>query len=482
MNPLRLPSAFLSSAGASVGASVGASFIASCIALVASSALGACSSDDITPLSLAELMQPEACQDCHPKHYTEWSGSMHAYAADDPVFLAMNKRGQEATNGALGDFCVKCHAPIALELGYTTDGLNLAEVPQWTKGVGCYFCHNIEDVTGEHNNPLVLAMDQTMRGGFKDPVRNEAHYSEYSKFLDGKSKDSARACGACHDIVTQRDVHLERTFTEWKESIFSADQAAVSLTCNQCHMIGNTDVIAEDPKASVKLRRNGRREHTFAGIDVALTPFPQQLEQRLAIERDLSAALFARLCVLPTNGGEITLRLEAVGTGHAWPSGASHDRRAWAEVIGYRQDGTIAFHSGVVLANQDPEDINDPNLFRMWDRAYDSEGAPAKLMWEIDRVESDLLRPAVTLDQFDPRFDHSTTKKYFIGSARADIVRVTARVLIRPLPLALLDELEPELSALGTPAAQLREALPTFELRSSKLEWTPQTATNLCVE
>ena len=54
---------------------------------------------------------------------------MHAYAADDPVFVAMNQRGQRETAGALGDFCVKCHAPVAVHDGLTTDGLNLATLP-----------------------------------------------------------------------------------------------------------------------------------------------------------------------------------------------------------------------------------------------------------------------------------------------------------------------------------------------------------------
>jgi hypothetical protein len=40
---------------------------------------------------------------------------MHAYAAEDPVFLAMNARGQRETQGALGAFCVNCHAPLAVQ-------------------------------------------------------------------------------------------------------------------------------------------------------------------------------------------------------------------------------------------------------------------------------------------------------------------------------------------------------------------------------
>ena len=61
-----------------------------------------------------ELLNPETCRECHATHYDEWLGSMHAYAAKDPVFLAMNRRGQRETNGSSGPFCVNCHAPMAV--------------------------------------------------------------------------------------------------------------------------------------------------------------------------------------------------------------------------------------------------------------------------------------------------------------------------------------------------------------------------------
>src|SRR5258708_23827270 len=96
---------------------------------------------------------------------------MHAYAAEDPVFLAMNKRGQRETNGALGDFCVKCHAPVAVQQKLTTDGLNLAQVPAAAKGVTCLFCHSAASVDRTHNNPLTLPADgQSLFGPFSDPL------------------------------------------------------------------------------------------------------------------------------------------------------------------------------------------------------------------------------------------------------------------------------------------------------------------------
>src|SRR5688500_7999428 len=48
--------------------------------------------------TIEQLKDPDTCKTCHEKHYREWSGSMHAYASDDPLFLAMNERGQRQAN------------------------------------------------------------------------------------------------------------------------------------------------------------------------------------------------------------------------------------------------------------------------------------------------------------------------------------------------------------------------------------------------
>mgnify|MGYP002039743766 CR=1 FL=1 len=199
------------------------------------------------------LMDPAACKDCHPNHYEQWAGSMHAYAADDPVFLAMNARGQRETNGELGDFCVQCHAPMALRTGATTDGLNLPSLPQHLKGVTCYFCHTVKKVEDVHNNPLVLADDGIMRGGIKDPVENPAHKGMHSDFLDRTNRKSAYMCGSCHDVVTPSGLHLERTFAEWTSSFDApegeGDKIAAGMGANvfqggfdalQKHFTGNS--------------------------------------------------------------------------------------------------------------------------------------------------------------------------------------------------------------------------------------------------
>src|SRR5215475_10583332 len=103
---------------------------------------GSTSGPQAPKFTIQDLQKPSTCKECHQDHFKEWSGSMHAYASKDPVFRAMNARGQAETNGALGNFCVKCHAPMAVALGATTDGMNLDSLDENLQGVTCYFCHN----------------------------------------------------------------------------------------------------------------------------------------------------------------------------------------------------------------------------------------------------------------------------------------------------------------------------------------------------
>jgi hypothetical protein len=64
-------------------------------------------------LSQEDLLDPVKCKTCHETHYNEWSASMHAYASTDPVFLAMNRRGQRETNVMRPWHCEPVPPPMA---------------------------------------------------------------------------------------------------------------------------------------------------------------------------------------------------------------------------------------------------------------------------------------------------------------------------------------------------------------------------------
>jgi len=55
-----------------------------------------------------------ACGVCHPKHYKEWSVSQHAYAQLSPIYLSLNNKINELSNGSNGDFCLRCHSPVGV--------------------------------------------------------------------------------------------------------------------------------------------------------------------------------------------------------------------------------------------------------------------------------------------------------------------------------------------------------------------------------
>jgi hypothetical protein len=446
--------------------------------------LSACGSDDESEETITksreELLDPETCKQCHAAHFDEWSGSMHAYAAEDPIFLAMNARAQEA---GVGDFCVNCHAPMAVREGRLPDGDpgRIAEAEKHLRGVTCYFCHNVAAVEGEHNAQLRLANDLTMRGGIRNPVKTGgAHRSAYSKLMDRNAPESATACGACHDIVTPKGVHIERTFKEWKGTLFANFERDGAATCAACHMSTQDDtVIADAPGAP---QRPERHIHTFPGVDLALTEFPNSDTQRKDIQKELDNTLLGDICVAQQGPSfAIAITLDNVGAGHSWPSGAAQDRRAWVEVIAYQGD-TILYQSGA--EGQSAE--TDPDLLQLRDGAFDENGEPAHMFWDIASTKNDCGDPsrvgcmipgAPTALPSERGFgdEHLPWRRYPAATlATGTPDRVTMRLRLTPVGFDVLDDL----IASGHLDPAIRDKMQTFSIARQgafMVEWNAQT-------
>ena len=416
-------------------------------------------------LSRDDLLNPESCAGCHPVHYEQWRGSMHAYAAKDPVFLAMNQRGQRETNGELGDFCVDCHAPIAARMGLTTDGTDLDEVPEHLTGVTCAYCHQVTDVRGDRNNPLDIAEDLILRGPFADAVQTKAHETEYSPLHDRDSRQSSELCGSCHDIETPTGLHLERTYLEWRESVYSSGSLS-GLTCGDCHMRGSDGVAAD--VEGVPLRRI--HDHSFAGVDIALTPFPGREAQLAAVQQSLNTTVAASLCVGGPQGTTlINLTLENVSAGHSWPSGAAHDRRAWVELRAFNGADEV-WSSGVVEDGEPLLPSDDPNLWSFGDTLYNDSGDQVHMFWEATSLDSSVL-PAPDVNAVIGDGSAHVIRDFVLSGLEVD--RVEIRVRMRPLGLDVIDDL----IASGDLDSSIREAIPTFDLKGPSLIWTAETAT-----
>jgi hypothetical protein len=300
--------------------------------------------------------------------------------------------------------------------------------------------------------------------------------------MDGETVASGDMCGSCHDLVNPAGVHVERTYKEWLDS-FYADPAAnnpqlveyYGQSCNDCHMHGSTEPVADFP--GVQTRR--LRDHRFVGIDVALTDWPDA-EQGPALAADqlahlqefLDPEVCVGLCVNPADGGgtDVKVWLHNEFAGHNFPSGAAQDRRLWIELVGYDGD-TPVLESGVVAndASIDAAAQTDPNLWLLRDFAYkdESKAEPAHMFWEIGYIEPNTLEVAAEAGQV---YDKTTWKER-TWHVDGPVDRATIAVKIRPIPFELVDELVAD----GLDPA-VKDRIPTFTLAESVREWTPDAA------
>lgn len=416
-----------------------------------------------TGLDPEALKDPASCQSCHPDHYREWSGSMHAYASIDPIFRAWNQRGQRLTQGALGDFCVQCHAPMAVRDGLTTDGLNLDSLPDHYQGVTCYFCHSVERVEGTHNNPLVLAADGVLRGGLPDPAARDAHEAAYEPLFDRNRAESSALCGSCHDIVNGHGTHIERTFLEWKGTLYAKDDPKQRQSCGHCHMPSREGVAADVP--GVPLRRV--HDHSMPAVDLALVEFPEREAQRDLVQRLLDTTLYASLCVLPVAGGmQVTVQVENFAAGHGFPSGAAQDRRAWVELVAYLGDNVV-YQSGAVAEGETVKErrATDADLWWFGDLMFGASGEEVHDFWEARSYASQTLPGPTSNDPLDPAYVPTHLQRVYEIPDFAS--RITLRVRLRPIDLDVLDMLIEG----GDLDPSFREKMPTFDLRATTLEW-----------
>jgi hypothetical protein len=430
-------------------------------------------SSAVATLSNEELMDPKTCGQCHSEQYAEWSGSMHAYASDDPLFSALNQRAQE--EAALGPFCASCHAPLAVRTGATKDGRNLASLPDALRGVTCYACHALNEVTNTHNAGLRLADDGVMRGPLSDALPNSAHGSLYSPLHDRRRLESATQCGSCHDVVNGHGVAIERSFAEWQASAFAS---ASGNTCGQCHMPKARELapIADFPGAPARERHG----HRFPAVDLALNDFPEAEAQRDALQSLLDTTLQTALCVRGTgSNSSLVVVADNVAAGHDFPSGAAQDRRLWFQVEAFA-DGKPLYQSGLVAAGHDPSLASDPDLWLISDCLLDQAGNAVSKLWAAEGVDSNLMPAQLSFDRSSTLFYQTHLTRSFPKDPLQNLgrypERVTLDVHLQPFPFELFDTLfaAPEqLNLTVEQVAELRAKLVPLRV-GAQLVWTAE--------
>ncbi len=201
----------------------------------------------------AENRFPSAatCRTCHPKQYKEWSVSQHSYAQLSPVYLSLNNKINQLTNGTNGDFCLRCHSPVGANLGESSYISNLERHPTSREGITCVVCHRLNKAYNKVSGRLALA-----EGDILTPVFGPTGNRELGRVLDNrdqyrvvtKSGEKGRKihndarqfatistptfCGTCHDVTLFNGFRLEEAFSEYRLS----PAAKKGVTCQDCHM------------------------------------------------------------------------------------------------------------------------------------------------------------------------------------------------------------------------------------------------------
>ncbi len=230
------------------------------------------------------------CKTCHPIHYKEWSVSPHAYAVISPVNNAMQGKINVLTNGTNGDFCMRCHTPVGLDMNEEVFMSSMDRHPVSREGITCVVCHRrpipygkvsgrmspqkgdiYEPVYGPHDN---TELKRVIESGEYDvnAVRGQSGRVIHADAVEMPQITTSGFCGSCHDVNHYTGFRLEEAFSEWK----SSPAAARGISCQDCHM-GVTPGIPsgyyEEPIAVIggePTRPRKRTNHMFAGPDYSI--------------------------------------------------------------------------------------------------------------------------------------------------------------------------------------------------------------------
>ncbi|MGA9422929.1 MAG: multiheme c-type cytochrome [Rhodanobacteraceae bacterium] len=255
--------------------------------------------------ALAGMRYPSAtlCAACHPKQYSQWSMSQHAYAQMSPVFNAFQATLLKLTNGSNGDFCIRCHTPIGMNLGEAEFMSNIDRPPAAREGISCIVCHRINKAYGKVSGRLALnegPLTSPVYGPTGPQARLQKVIDKAGLATNPESRGRqvhAKAekffqlvtpgfCATCHDVTLINGFRLEEAFSEYK----SSPAAKRGVTCQDCHMgkePGRTVVAKSDPDfdrknydfgpaaqvGSIKTEDRMLTNHMFVGPDYSvLTP------------------------------------------------------------------------------------------------------------------------------------------------------------------------------------------------------------------
>jgi hypothetical protein len=394
-------------------------------------------------------------QDVSIQH--DWSATMMAHAARDPVFqakFASEVKRNPSLEPVLESKCLHCHAPMAsIDAAYDGEGLKLAADggildplnpyhDQAMQGIGCTLCHQIEDngdlgtATAFSGNFTLPTIDEKPQrsayGPIASPVggameRWTGYRPEHAEHIG-----SSALCASCHNLhtpvvavdgsVTGHEFPEQAVYSEWQQSDY-ADVGATPASCQDCHMQRADGVRVANRPGSLE-PRDGFARHTFAGANTVVLGILDQNRDALgvtathladAIEANrafLRGAARLELVSVERDAASLTVGVRIINAaGHKLPTGFP-SRRAWLDFAVKDASGQLLFRSGAVGEDGRITGVDDrtmplgysphhdliqwPGQVQVYESAmHDTDGAPTHtLLHAAGYLKDNRLLPA----------------------------------------------------------------------------------------
>ncbi|MEZ6134814.1 MAG: multiheme c-type cytochrome [Pirellulaceae bacterium] len=193
------------------------------------------------------------CAKCHQKIYDEWRVSAHAYAAVSPMFHKFEQAITQLSQGTVGTFCMRCHAPVAMQMGFPRHE-SMVDAPYvYREGVTCIACHRVAEAYGKVNGERRIEP-----GNLNDPVygsiggdgvaRVIADKDHFKVKLDSHDKRPGQPihrqgikfeqlshpgfCASCHQVDVHPGIALEVVWAQYR----AGPACKKGISCQDCHM------------------------------------------------------------------------------------------------------------------------------------------------------------------------------------------------------------------------------------------------------
>ena len=334
---------------------------------------------------------PIQCSGCHWDRLDRWNVSQHSKGMTGDFFQAQfydvllpslefdEKIAKENEN------CIGCHSPTAFLSGDMIPTRIENPDNHWNRGEGnkteadrgifCDFCHTLD----RFNNNPAFNHDYISHATSKvDAKRADLEYawSPHHESQTTEIFEDANICGTCHNELNPYDVWVKATEHEYSETVY----ASRGILCQGCHM----QPMAGKP-AKMGWQRDLNHDHWFGG---GFTEFVEGAAEAVLGEVPKKIKSGEKL--------SFPITVEAVATGHYFPTGSVEERDVWLHVSLTNLIGEEVLH---IPIPKNPDDPNDKYFITSNEKiAYASHSTLSEPIVRDGLTEGDRLYHSAFLD------------------------------------------------------------------------------------